>query len=138
MKHSPFQNPVSIFFDGKCRICAWETEEYLKRDRSGKLRAIDISSPSFDAQTHGLDPKRVQKYFHASTPEGKIVSGVDAFITIWEALGTPLSLRAARWARNPIIRAILTLGYTLFAQIRPYLPKKPNAPDCDDGSCDFR
>ncbi len=127
---------LSIFYDSGCRICAWEVEKYLAADRGGRLAVIDINAPDFRAESYDLDSARVRKYFHVLTPEGKVIAGVDAFIEIWKALGSPLSLAASRWAKIAPIHSALRLGYRLFVEVRPYLPRKSGAPVCDDGTCE--
>lgn len=126
---------LSIFYDGGCRVCSWEIQKYMAADRRKKLALIDIHAPNFKAELYGLDAASVRKYFHVLTPEGKVIAGVDAFIEIWNALGTPLSLTASRWARRAPIHFALRIGYRIFVEIRPYLPRRPGSPKCEDESC---
>ena len=129
---------LSIFYDGGCRVCAWEIEKYLAADRYGKLATIDIHAADFDASKYGLEPAEVRKFFHVLTPEGKVIAGVDAFIEIWKTLGTPLSLRASWLAKRAPFHAMLRLGYRVFVEVRPYLPRRPGAPECGDGTCEIK
>jgi len=129
--------PLRIFYDGGCRVCAWEVDKYLARDTRGLLGTIDINAPDFDAARYGLDPLAVRTYFHVLTSEGKVLAGVPAFVEIWKALDTPAFRFAVKAAALPLVSLSLRLGYSVFVRIRPYLPRKPYAPKCDDGSCDF-
>ena len=55
---------------------------------------IDISEPQFDAGTFGLDEKTVNKHFHTRDLEGNWHKGIDAFVVIWETLGSLFQLLA--------------------------------------------
>lgn len=131
-------NKLAIFYDSGCRVCAWEVEKYLAMDRDRRLETIDILSPEFRAGDFGLDPARVRKLFHVRTPDGRVIAGVDAFIEIWKTLGSRWSTRASRWAKIAPVHAALELGYRVFVEIRPFLPRRPGAPDCHGGSCEIR
>lgn len=125
---------LRIFYDGGCKVCAWEVQKYLKMDQNQRLGTIDINAPGFDAQSYGLDRERVQKYFHVLTPAGQVIAGVDAFIEIWKTLDTPAFRLAVRVAKTRPVHALLELGYSGFVLIRPYLPRNPEF-DCTDGTC---
>ena len=125
---------LQIFFDGGCKVCAWEVKKYLAADTLGRLGTIDINAPEFQAEKYGLDREKVQKYFHVLTSEGKVISGVDAFIEIWKVLDTPLSSLASKLGKRAPIHALLSLGYRGFVSVRPYLPRNKELV-CTDGTC---
>lgn len=126
--------PLKIFYDAGCKVCAWEIDQYLKKDKHHKLSKIDINDPKFDASAYHLSANDVKKYFHVLTPEGKVIAGVDAFIEIWKTLDTPISSVAAVWAKKLPFHTLLKIGYFGFIQIRPFLPRNKNI-QCDDDSC---
>jgi predicted DCC family thiol-disulfide oxidoreductase YuxK len=128
---------LKIFYDGGCKVCAWEVGKYLAMDTDAKLGTIDINAAGFNAEKYGLDRNAVRKYFHVLTTDGRIIAGVDAFIEIWKTLDRPLSRAAAKLARFLPFHAALELGYSVFVRIRPYLPRNPVA-DCSDDSCEIR
>ena len=127
--------PVTVYFDGACHLCSREIEHYRDKDQSGKLCFVDISLPSFDAPTVGLDRQLVQKLMHVRLPDGTMVTGVDAFVAIWNVL--PGYSGLSRVAKLPVVNLILRGGYRCFAAIRPLLPKRPSS-ECTDGSCAVR
>lgn len=131
---TPQATELQIFFDGGCKVCAWEVKKYLSADTDGRLGTIDINAPEFQAEKYGLDREQVRKYFHVFTSEGKILTGVDAFIEIWKTLRTPVSSLAARLAKKEPIHALLSLGYRGFVTLRPYLPRNKDI-ECTDGTC---
>lgn len=124
---------LSLFYDGRCILCAKEIEHYQKVDVDKKVKLVDISDDNFDAAKYNLDARRVQKYFHVKDKSGKIVTGVEAFYLIWVELNIFKPLQVLY--KTPVIKQSMSLCYFLFAQVRPYLPKKEK---CHDGSCDFR
>ena len=63
---------------------------------------------------------------------GEMHVGVDALVAMWECV--PGFRRLARSTRLPGIRQLSTVGYALFAWVRPWLPKRKR-PACDTGAC---
>jgi predicted DCC family thiol-disulfide oxidoreductase YuxK len=124
---------LKIYYDGLCRVCEKEILHYKKVDTHNRLAFIDITLDSFDASEHGLNRQLVQKYFHVKNKDGEIISGVGAFNLIWKELEVFYPLQVLY--KMPLSKQAMQLGYCLFAQVRPYLPKKEK---CDDGTCDFR
>jgi predicted DCC family thiol-disulfide oxidoreductase YuxK len=120
---------LSVYFDGDCYLCSLEINQYRKKDRQNQIQFVNISSPEFDARAVGLDPDRVQKYFHVRKVGGDLLQGVPAFVAIWETLASYRFL--AKLAKIKLVRTILELGYSLFVGIRPYLPRR----QCESGVC---
>jgi len=125
---------VTMYFDGACHLCSREAEHYRRRDTAKRLRFVDISTRGFDPVAEGVDPVRVQQHIHARRVDGRIVTGVDAFIAFWEVL--PGYGWLARLAAKRGLRPILDLGYEGFSRVRPYLPRRKE--DCPDGACAVR
>ncbi|MBX9769242.1 MAG: DUF393 domain-containing protein [Bdellovibrionales bacterium] len=124
---------TEVFYDGLCVVCSLEMKHYEKKARGTNLRFVDISSPEFDATKLGLDPIQVQKVMHARTEDGEIKTGVDAFIAIWKQL--PGYGPLAQLVQLPLLRPAADLGYSLFARIRPYLPRKQGKVACTTERC---
>jgi predicted DCC family thiol-disulfide oxidoreductase YuxK len=114
-------NTLSIYYDGLCHLCSREIDHYRKQEGSNQFRFVDITHVDFDALKEGVDPVKVHKVMHVKNNKG-IYTGVDSFIEIWRYL--PKYKTAAVVAENPMIKLILKAGYSVFAVIRPYLPKK--------------
>lgn len=130
----PFYNRIAVFYDGACKVCSWEMETYKRQDVHSAIELIDISHSDFDAASYGLDHETVQRVLHVRRKDGKIATGVNAFIEIWQALDRPFYRLLACSARQSAIRALLELGYRGFIRIRPWLPRKK----CEDGQCLYR
>jgi predicted DCC family thiol-disulfide oxidoreductase YuxK len=119
-----------IYYDGLCPLCSREIDHYRNqaKDRSN-IQFVDIMGENFDAKLHGLDPERVHREMHVR--EGnKVWIGVDAFLAIWR------HVPGNRWllylARLPLADQFMRIGYSFFAMVRPYLPRKQA---CDTQTC---
>ena len=126
------KDKVVIFYDGACYVCAAEINHYRNIDKADAFRLIDISEKNFAAEEYGLDRRKVQEVMHVLDRNGKLQTGVDAFITIWEEL--PKYRFLAVLARKSFVRRVLDVGYVSFTKIRPYLPRK-QTPDCSTDVC---
>jgi len=120
---------LTIYFDGLCRLCSAEMNHYRKLPESRTISFVDITDKEFSAEKQGLDPFLVHKVMHVRGQDGKIHTGVDAFIHIWQVFAKYRTL--ARIAEYRIPRAALELGYRTFVVIRPFLPRKKKQ-DCSD------
>ncbi|MFN7824437.1 MAG: thiol-disulfide oxidoreductase DCC family protein [Pseudobdellovibrionaceae bacterium] len=125
---------LKVFYDGECRLCAFEIQQYMKKDRENKIDFVDISHPKFNAESFGLDRKKVRQVMHTQTADGKFHTRVDAFVQIWKVL--PQYQFLVPLAENRALRPLLEVGYTAFAKIRPFLPKNKNL-HCDDEKCEI-
>lgn len=123
----------TVFYDGLCQLCSREIELFQKRVTDGSLKFIDISDPSFDAKSFGIDPVRVHREMHVRNDEtGEMMIGVSALTAMWECV--PGLRWLAKLVRLPVIWQLSKLGYVVFAWIRPKLPKRKRY-NCDSGAC---
>jgi predicted DCC family thiol-disulfide oxidoreductase YuxK len=121
-----------VYYDGLCPLCSREIEYYRKKDLGAVIDWIDITQDDFDASAEGLDPDKVNQFFHVKDEQGDVVVGVDAFIEIWARIP---SLRKWRvLSLVPGVRPVMKLGYAVFARVRPLLPRK-SRDDCQSGLC---
>lgn len=123
--------PLTIYFDGACRVCSAEMEHYRRKEHGGRLRFVDISSPEFRPGEPGPSLADFMARMHVQDAGGRFFTGVEAFQVIWRACPEPWLHQAARLLNLPGIKQIARIGYALFARYRYLLPKKP----CTDGSC---
>jgi predicted DCC family thiol-disulfide oxidoreductase YuxK len=121
---------VSIYYDGLCQLCSREMDHYRNQQGSERFRFVDICAPGFDAAAEGVDPVQVHQVMHVRRRDGTLATRVDAFIEIWNEL--PKYRWVGYWARKPIFKILLECGYTIFAWIRPMLPRKSANADCID------
>lgn len=121
---------LTIFYDGACHLCAREIDHYKKVDTTHKILYLDIAKESFNFSDYDIDKKQMQKYFHIRDKDLKMHTGVDAFYLIWKELEIFSLLQ--KLYENPLMKTSMKLGYKVFAEIRPYLPKRKQ---CSDGIC---
>ena len=115
-----------IFYDGACPICSRDKENfYQKVPNKEILDFVDISSPDFKAQGHGLDPKEVHKKMHLKIGD-RIYVGVDAFIEIWKII--PEYNYLVTLSKFPPFKLIMTWVYAVFAKFRPHVPGRNRPP----------
>ncbi len=121
---------LTIFYDGACVVCHREMMRYKNQDVHSKLEFIDISSPLFRAEDHGLDPKEVELHIHSKSESGEIYKGVDTFAEVWKRV--PPYDKLTPVLSHELFKKLLRPSYNIFAHyIRPRLPKR----DCEDGVC---
>jgi len=131
---TPPHFPLKIFYDGACSVCADEIEHYRRKDLSGLLVPVDISTADFDPKPYDISMSAFMFELHAIDREGTVYRGVDAFWAIWQAFPQSLLFRTlGSLVTLPLLRSLARLGYRGFARIRPWLPKKHS--DCTSGSC---
>lgn len=124
-------SPLILYFDGLCPLCSREVSHYRKRATPGSVEFVDITDPEFNPLAHGLDPVRIHKVMHVKQGD-QVRTGLDAFLAIWDTIpGHRWMARVARW---PGVHALLTVGYHLFARIRPWLPRRKRDA-CTAGVC---
>ena len=129
---SNFTKSLTLYYDGLCPLCSREIEMYRKKDLGDVLSFIDITRNGFSAEKEGLDPLRVKQVFHVRKPDGTLLTGVDAFAEIWRVLP---GFKALHWlSQQSISRPLMNLGYQIFAQLRPFLPRKK---ECETGACNL-
>lgn len=123
---------TTVFYDGLCPLCSREIDHYRRHVTGQEVRFLDINSPGFDAASHGLDSARIHQVMHVKVGD-EIRTGVDAFVALWTAL--PAFRWLARLARVPGVHFMMTMGYHVFARLRPWLPRRRRA-DCVTGVCE--
>ena len=112
---------TKILFDGNCVVCDIEISHY-KRIAPELFEIVDISSAEFRASDYKLTKEAVDKDMHVITPEGDLKIGVDAFAHIWSRL--PRYQVFSKAIMLPVIHPCAKVGYSIFAKLRPMLPKK--------------
>lgn len=107
--------PLTVYFDGECPICRREIDLMKIFNRRNHLQFIDFSASSYLPAEPVLSPCDLGKVIHARWSDGTLITGVEVFREMWEAIG----LRAlARLARRPTINKLLVRAYAWFAKNR--------------------
>jgi len=116
------KSKTTVYYDGLCYLCSFEINHYKTMRGAENIRFIDITSASFDPQKENVDPVKVHESLHVKDAEGRIYTGLDAFIQIWKKIKA--FNKVADIASKKSIKRVLNLLYLGFATIRPHLPRK--------------
>jgi predicted DCC family thiol-disulfide oxidoreductase YuxK len=124
----------TLLFDSECPFCKREVEWLQRRDKHGRLGAIDIAAPGFDPARLGLSKERVHARLHGVAADGTVVEGMAAMRAAWRAAGVGWAMAPTGW---PVLRWVFDLGYLVFARYRVPLGRLFGR-RCDGGSCTVR
>ncbi len=95
------QFPLTVYYDGTCRLCRSEVDNVVARDAGRKLIAIDCTAADFDDSALPVKRAAMLQVFHACDAAGQWIRGVDVFIAIYRAgeLGWVSAILAHPWIR---------------------------------------
>jgi predicted DCC family thiol-disulfide oxidoreductase YuxK len=105
--------PLTLYVDDACPLCHAEMSGLAARDRGGRLRMLDCSTPDFrdaDSAAAGLSQATLLHRIHARDAQGCWLVGIPVFAAAYEVAGYP---RFARLLRVRALRSLLDLGYAL-------------------------
>ncbi len=125
--------PITIFFDGSCRVCAGEVRHYKSKDLHGQLLLVDISEEGFEPERYGKTMDDFMAQLHVLDQQGQFFLGVNAFPAIWQALPGRFLAFFAMFLMLPGVHIAAQLAYVLFARYRKKL--FPVKDKCDSGTC---
>lgn len=128
--------PLQIFYDGACRTCSAEIDQYRKQNPQQRLGFVDIRSVTFKPQDYGKSQQEFLARLHVRDRLGRFYTGVDAFLLIWQAFPSGSLYRLfGALIGLPGIKLLARFGYHVFARYRHLLPKKNVA--CESDSCNL-
>ena len=120
---SRFCVPLTVYYDKSCPMCATEMHILQDLDWRGRLRLVDCSEPGFDdpaAAQEGVTREAMMTRLHARDPEGRWLTGLDAFEAVYASAG----LRgAARIWGDRRLRPLLGRIYPIVARYRQPLSR---------------
>jgi predicted DCC family thiol-disulfide oxidoreductase YuxK len=122
---------IEVFYDGACPLCRREIAWIRKLDRRDRIQFTDIASEDFQSASVGKSHDELMAKMHGRLPTGEIITGVEVFRRMYDAVGFRTLANISRW---PILRQILDVGYRLFARLRLKLPRSR----CADQPCSLR
>ncbi len=112
---------VTVFFDGQCPLCAREIGFYQRQKGAEGVKWVDVTTAPQEALPTGLTQKDALARFHVLSAGGELVSGGQAFTTLW------LSLPAFRWGGRLLqarfLAGLLEMAYRVFLPCRPLLQR---------------
>ena len=125
MSHSQFASapandqPLSVLYDGACPLCRREIALYRGLRSEQSLRFVDVSNAS--ALPPATTREQLLARFHVQRADGTLVSGANAFLTLWAQL--PGWRWLARAGRLPGMAWTMERAYRLFLRWRPALQR---------------
>lgn len=111
--------PLTLYYDGACRMCRAEMRSLETRDTRGLLRFVDIASPGFNEFPPGTTREALLTVIHAVQADGTVVRSVDVFRLAYAAVGFAW---VARVTRLPLLGAVCEAVYPWIARNRYRLP----------------
>ena len=121
--------PLTVFYDGACPICAREMALMKRLDRTQRLTLLDFSLADFAAPAD-LAVTDLSAVIHAQWADGTVITGVEVFRAIWEAIGLGF---LSRLSRLPLVAPLMVTAYGWFARNRLWLTGRSNA--CPGNAC---
>lgn len=107
---------ITVFYDGKCDICAREIRYYRRIAPPGAVNWVDITRSPEAFQERGYRVSDGLRLLHAEDQDGRMHQGVDAFALIWRRLRYWGVL--AWFVSLPGVRQLARAAYRRFADRR--------------------
>lgn len=122
--------PLTVFFDGACPICDREIALMRRLDKRRLLVFCDFSRPDYDPTSINISPAELGRIIHARWGDGTVITGVDVFRAMWEAVGLGF---LARLSRLSLVEPLVVRAYTWFARNRLRLTGRSHT--CPENAC---
>lgn len=107
---------ISVFYDGKCGLCAREIAFFKKRRAKTSIVWHDIARNPESLKERGISQSEALMFMRVEDSDGRLHSGVDAFIVMWgQFRGWAL---IARLLALPGIHTLAGRAYGYFARKR--------------------
>ena len=124
------QYPLTVFFDGACPICDREIALMKRLDRRRQLEFCDFSAQEYDAASSGFAAADLATVIHARWADGRVITGVDVFRAMWEAVGLRF---LASLSRLSVVEPLVLKAYAWFARNRLRLTGRSHV--CTGDAC---
>ncbi|MDA7417429.1 DUF393 domain-containing protein [Xenophilus arseniciresistens] len=109
--------PLTLYYDGSCRLCSAEIRNLQARDGAARLRFVDCSAADFSGGPAPLEA--MMAAIHAVDAAGRVYVGVPTLRAAYAAVG--LTGRSSLLAL-PGVRGLAARAYQLLARNRHHLP----------------
>lgn len=118
---------IRCFHDGDCPLCRFEVGIMRRLDENERIDWIDIHSGNSIMEQAAISHEQAIASLHVVDMSGRVVSGVAAFLLLWERLPVYRYL-AALIKLAPWLLPLLELVYAGFARVRPSLVRLSKRP----------
>ncbi len=99
-------------------------------DRRRQLEFCDFSAKEYDAASSGFAAADLATVIHARWADGSVITGVEVFRAMWEAVGLGF---LARLSRLSLVEPLVLNAYAWFARNRLRLTRRSHA--CTGDAC---
>lgn len=123
---------LTLYYDGGCPVCTREIGFYQRRRGAERITWINLAQCEDAALGSDLSREAAYARLHARRPDGQLVSGAQAFASLWQAL--PAFRLAGRIAALPGIVHGLEGGYRGFLKVRRLWRKEAGACQLPDNT----
>lgn len=79
--------PLTIYYDGACRLCDAEMTNLKLPNFDNKLRFVNLNEVDASGLPEGVSWQMAMSLIQAKRADGQIVSGVEVFRWAYEAVG---------------------------------------------------
>lgn len=108
---------LTIWYDGGCPLCLREIALMRRLDKNARIAFVDLTGQA----ACPMDRTLMLARFHATLPDGTILSGAAAFAAMWREI--PVLRPLGLLARNRSVLWLLERAYLVFLKIRPALQR---------------
>ena len=109
---------LTVFYDGSCPSCLRDRAFYeqMAGNKKDEVEWFDITGQEDVLRQEGIDPKLALQELHVKTPEGQVLSELDAYILLMKRT---FWLKPLAWFIGlPLIRPLLAKLYHHLVQRR--------------------
>lgn len=126
---------LTAYYDGGCPLCRREIAFLRRRVAARDVTWVDVAALPGDRVAADLERSAALARFHVRLEDGRLVSGVPAFASLWQRAS---GLRwLGRLAGVSLLRRPLEWAYRGFLVLRPRLQSLMPGTTCSvDGACD--
>jgi len=122
--------PLTVFFDGACPICVREIALMRRLDRRRRLVCCDFSRTDYDTASINISPTELGRVIHARWADGNVITGVEVFRAMWDAVGLGVLTKLSRLS---FVESLVLKAYAWFARNRLRLTGRSHA--CTGDAC---
>ena len=116
----PTLTTLTVLFDGACPLCRNEIGIYRGLKARAPVSFSDISDASVSLPA-GTTRAQLLSRFHVCEPDGKLLSGAEAFLALWERM--PGWRWLAFLGRAPGAAWAMERAYVSFLRFRPTIQR---------------
>lgn len=128
---------LTIFYDGKCPMCATEMRHLKQYDKNNSIKVVDIHQNDFATRYPDISFTKAMKILHGIY-KGELLLGLEVTHRAWTLAGKGFWVAPLNW---PGIKTISHWGYLGLAkyrhQVSTCLAKLPGikTDNCTSGTC---